>query len=288
MRIPFKTDDYFAKEMNSAFKHIQDAYLEGAKLYLKTIEVPVMLGDGSIIQSSTFELPKIIAYYEKLIDSLEGWVNSGISKSHTEDLHRVYFQISQNIDKYQIYGYLGIQFHALPYYRVSKRVIEIQRELSQIADAAAKIFSSLANRGNSLVQHELQNMGYSELEFEELFTKLFEDQELVHGLEQKAHSLEEQFPEFEQMRIRKNQLFAELNDLLVELYQITPVLIDHDGLMRGEEGVVTYFDIEIIRNQKTAKKDPYINTERVTEDLTNRFANELNEIVNKLKKTVII
>jgi hypothetical protein len=284
MRIPFKADDYFAKKMNSAIKDIQDAYIGCAKLYLEKREVPVMLGDGSVSQSTTFELPKIVAFYEKLIDSLDGWANSGISRSNTEDLHRIYLQISRQIDKYYIYGYFGVQFHALPYYRINRRVIEAQKELSHIAEEAEKVFSSLADSGNSMVQRELQEMGYNELEFEELFIKLFEDQELVHGLERKAQNLEKQFPEFEQLHTRKNQLFAELNNLLIELYQISPVLIDHNGLMQGEEGVVTYFDIETITNQKTSRRDPYVNTERVTDDLTNRIANKLNELANKLKK----
>jgi hypothetical protein len=288
MRIPFKADDYFSNEVNSAFNHIQDAYLEGAKLYLEKSEVPVMLGDGSISQSTTFELSKIIVYYEKLIDSLDGWVSTGISKSNTDDLHRIYFQISQYINKYRIYGYFGIQFHALPYYRVNKRVIEIQKELSLIAEKAANIFSSLAEKGNTMVLHELQKLGYSELEFEDLFTKLFDDQELVRGLERKAQSLEEQLPEFEQMRISKNQLYCELNDLLIELYQISPVLIDYNRMMQGEEGLVTYFDIETIRNQKMARGDPYVNTERVTEELTNRISNVLNELAIRLTKTTII
>jgi hypothetical protein len=287
MRIPFKADDYFSNEVNLAFKRIQDAYLEGAKVYLEVSEMPVMLGDGSISESTTFDLSKIIAYFEKIIDSLDGWVNSGISKSNTEDLHRIYFQISQQISKYRIYGYFGIQFHALSYYRVNRRVIEIQKELSQIADRAARIFSLLAEKGNTMVLHELQKLGYSGLESEELFTILFEDQELVRGLERKAQSLEEQLPEFEQMRLSKNQLYAELKDLLIEVYQVSPVLIDYNRMMQGEEGLVSYFDVETIRNQKLSRGDPYVNTERVTKELTNRISSELNELANRLTKTSI-
>jgi hypothetical protein len=138
-----------------------------------------------------------------------------------------------------------------------------------------------------MVLHELQKLGYSELEYEDLFTKLFEDQELVRGLQQKAQGLEEQLPEFEQMRISKNQLYAELNDLLIEVYQVSPVLIDYNRMMQGEEGLVTYFDIETIRNQKTARRDPYVNTERVTEELTSRISNVLNELAKRLTKTTI-
>ena len=287
MRIPFKADDYFSNEVNSAFEYVQDAYLEGAKIHLETSEMPVMLGDGSISQSTTFDLSKIIAYFEKLIDSLDGWASSGISKSNTDDLHRLYFQISLHISKYHIYGYFGIQFHTLPYYTVNKRVIEIQKELSKIAEKAANIFSLLSEKGNTMVLHELRKLGYSELEFEELFTKLFEDQELVRALERKAQSLEEQLPEFEQMRMSKNQLYAELNNLLIEVYQISPVLIDYNRMMQGEEGLVTYFDVETFRNQKMTRGDPYVNTERVTKEHTNRISSELNKLANRLKNTSI-
>jgi hypothetical protein len=135
-----------------------------------------------------------------------------------------------------------------------------------------------------MVRQELEKIGYSELEFEELFTKLFEDRGLVHGLEEKARNLEKEFPEFEQMRIKKNQLYAELNELSVELYQISPVLIDYNGLMQGEEGVVTYFEIEAARNQKATISDPYINTENVTQNSTDRVVDKLNQVAIVLKK----
>jgi hypothetical protein len=284
MRIPIKGDDYFAREVNCVFQRIKDAYIDGAKLCLQTSDVPVMLGDGSVSQSSTFEIPKIVASYERVIGSLHGWVSSKISSSNTEDLHRIYFQIGRRLEKFQLHGYFGIQFHVLPYYMVDRRVIEIQKELSQIAEGAAHIYSSIANRGDSMVRQELQKIGYSELEFEELFMKLFEDQELVHGLEEKAQDLEKRFPEFEQMRIKKNQLYTELNDLSVELNQISPLPIDYNGLMQGEEGVVTYFDIETIRNQKGTISDPYINTEKVTKNLTDQVVNQLNQVAIALKE----
>jgi hypothetical protein len=58
--------------------------------------------------------------------------------------------------------------------------------------------------------------------------------------------------------------------------------------MQGEVGVVTYFDIETIRNQKATIRDPYVNTERVTKDLTNCVVNQLDEVADVLKKTSVI
>src|ERR671915_603113 len=284
MRVPIKGDDYFTKEVNSAFERIKDAYIDGAKLCLRTIDVPVMLGDGSISRSSTFEIPKIIASYEKIIGSLDGWTSSTISRSNTEDLRRIYFQISQRVGKYQLYGYFGIQFHALPYYKVDKRVIEIQKELSQLADNATNTFQSMANRGNEIVQKELEKIGYVEMGFEELLSKLFEDQNLITDLGIKASLVEKEFPEFENMHNRKMELFTELNNLLIELYQTSSVSIDYNKLMQGEEGAVTYFEIDTIRNRKTKERDSYINTKRVTKESTDQIVSKLNQVVKVLQE----
>ena len=59
-----------------------------------------------------------------------------------------------------------------------------------------------------------------------------------------------------------------MKDLLLELndhynyivYRITPVKIDYNRLIQGEEGVISYFDIEVIKNKK---KDGYVNTKRI-------------------------
>ena len=48
--------------------------------------------------------------------------------------------------------------------------------------------------------------------------------------------------------------------------------------------MVTYFDIETIRNQKATISDPYVNTERVTKDMTGCVVNQLDEVANVLKK----
>jgi hypothetical protein len=278
MRLPFKDEDYFTKNINSAFENIRSAYLVAMKSQLTMKKVNVMLGDGSIIQSDTFELQKVIVFYQYLIKSLKEWTTTGISRSNTDDLHRLYCEFTKEIGKYHLRGYFGIQFHTLPYYKVDKGVIEIQKELAQIADKASENFKSMSSRGNDLVYKELEKIGYSEMGFEELFTKLYEDETLFEHLERKAMSVENDFPEFEEMHKKKIHLFRELNNLLVELYKISPVSIDYNKLMQGEEGVVTYFDIEMIRNQKTKKMDPYINTKRITIDSTNQILSKLNEV----------
>ena len=47
---------------------------------------------------------------------------------------------------------------------------------------------------------------------------------------------------------------SELNNLLIKFYQTSPVLIDYNRLMQGEEGITNYFDIEVIEEQEDEKK----------------------------------
>ena len=279
MRLPLKGDDYFIREVNAAFESIREAYLNALKPQVIMKKVNVMLGDGSVVQSDTFEKHKVILFYQQMIKSLRGWVTTGVSNSNTDDLHRLYCNITQEVGKYNIHGYFGIQFHALPYYKVDKRVIEIQKELSQLAGNATNILHSIANKGNEIIRKELEKIGYTEIGFEELLSKLFENQNLIEDLGVKASMVEQEFPEFEDMHKRKLKLFAELNNLLVELYQISSVLIDYNKLMQGEEGIVTYFEIETIRNKRTKERDFYINTKRVSKESTEQIVSKFNHVV---------
>jgi len=282
MRLPIKEDDYFAREVNSAFEIVKDNYLLAIKPQIEMNKVNAMLGDGSVTQIDCFEPQRVMVFYQQLVDSLKWWVTTGISTSQTEDLHRLYCQFTQEVGQYRMSGYFGIQFHALPYYRVDKRIIEIQKELAQIAGEGGNTFKSIADKGNHIVQKELESIGYAQLGFEELLEKLFEDESLVTDLEKKTTTLENEFPEFEEMRHKKERLFSELNDLLIELCQISPVSIDHNKLMQGEEGVVTYFDIAKVKNQKTKETDSYINTKRMTKELTEQVVSIFSEMANTL------
>lgn len=282
MRFPINEDDYFARESNLAFEIVKNKYLLAIKPQIEMKKVNAMLGDGSVTQIDCFEPQRVKEFYQRLIGSLKGWSTTGTSRSNTDDLHRLYCQFIKEVGQYRMSGYFGIQFHALPYYRIDKRVIEIQKELAQIAGEGANTFRSMASRGNYIVQKELESIGYGQVDFEVLLEKLFEDESLVADLEKKASALENEFPEFEEMHHRKERLFSELNLLLMELSQISPVLIDHNKLMQGEEGVITYFDIERVKNQKTKETDSFINTKRITKEVTGQVVIIFNEVANTL------
>ena len=246
-------------------------------------KVNAMLRDGSVTQIDSFEPLRVIEFYQRLIGSLKGWVSTGISRSQTDDLHRIYCQFSQAVGQYRIHSYFGIQYHALPYYQVDRRVIEIQKELARIDVEVGNIFMSMATRGNHIVQKELERIGYAQVGFEDLLAKLFWNERLVLDLEEKVAALENEFPKFGELSNKQTQLFSELKDLLIELCQISPVLIDHNKLMQGEEGVVTYFDMVEVRSQKTRETNSWINTKRLTKELTGQVVGVFNEVTSTMR-----
>ena len=285
VRAPFKGDDYFCREVNAAAQNVEQAYLEAIGPAIAMKKSGAMLGDGTVTQADTFDPQNVRMFYQRLANFLEGWAFSGILKSATEDLHRLYCQFTKEVDRHHISGYFGVQFHVLPYYRVDKHVIEIQKELAKIADDATTIFKDMTVAADRALATELEKRGYGGMEFQELFTKMFDDEKLVEELDEKASAVESQFPRFEEMGKRKNRLFAELNDLLIELYQTSAVIIDYNRLMQGEEGVTTYFDIEVIKNKKTRAREAYLNTKRIKNDDADAVTNELAKVANSLKKT---
>lgn len=284
VRAPFKGDDYFCKQVNAAAQDVEQAYLEAIGPAIAMQKSSAMLGDGTVTQANTFDPQNVQMFYQRLANLLEGGAFSGISKSATEDLHRLYCQFTKEVGRHHISGYFGIQFHVLPYYRVDKRVIEIQKELAKIADDATTVFKDMTGAADRVLAADLEKRGYASMEFQELFTKMFDDEKLVEELDEKASVVESQFPQFEELGKRKNRLFAELNDLLIELYQTSPVTIDYNRLMQGEEGVTTYFDIEVIKNKKTKAREAYLNTEKIKKDDADAVAGELTKIGTALKK----
>ena len=243
MRIPNKEDDDFGKKLNGFFDEIQDAYLQSIRPSLTTTEINVMLQDGSVTNSTTFDPQSVIGFYRSFLRDLKNW-NVGDIQETTGELNRTYCQILANLDNYTIKGYFGIQFNVLPYYKPDKQVIQIQKELLDLSAKNSTSLESVANIGNNTIKQELKNMSLDDLEFGELFERLLQNQELIGKLEDKIKSVEKLYPELDGAEKKKNSLIYELDNLIMKVYQISPNLIDYNRLMQGEEGLIVYFDIE--------------------------------------------
>jgi hypothetical protein len=283
MRIPNNEIDDFSKKLNGYYADIENIYLERMKPHLTTREVDVMLQDGTITKSSTFDPESVIGFYRSFLKDLKNWEVSNIQEI-TEESNRIYCQISTNLDNYAIRGYFGIQFNVLPYYKPDKQVIQIQRELFDLSVKNSTLLESAANIGNNAIKQELKNMALDELEFEDLFERLLQNQELIVRLEDKIKNVERLYPELDGAEKKKNSLILGLDNLIIKLYQISPTLIDYNRLMQGEEGIIVYFDIETKVDTKRKNSNKSVNIERMKSPTKKKISELFKEIDSVLSK----
>ena len=284
MRTPIKGDDYFCRQVNAAAEKVQEAFLEAIKPTIAMRQASAMLGDGTITQADTFDPQNVQNFLQQLGNALEGWTFSGILKSATEDMHRLYSTFTKEADKFYISVYFGIQLHELPYFRVDRRVIEIQKELVKIEGRTTSVSSKMTAAADRVLATELEKRSYTNLGFEELFAKMFDDEKLIEELNKKTAVVESQFPQIGETRNKKSELLSELNDLLIKFYQTSPVLIDYNRLMQGEEGITNYFDIEVLKNKKNKRREAFLDTIKMPKEAADMLSGELGAVGETLRK----
>jgi hypothetical protein len=283
LRIPNRDDDGYAKVLNALFVNIEDAYLRSMKPILNTTAINVMLQDGSVTKSSTFDPQSIIQFYRSFLKDLHKWEVEDIQET-TGELNRIFCQTLAKLDNYTIKGFFGIQFNILPYYKPDKQVIKIQKELIDLSTENSALLESVANIGNKTIKQELKNMSLDDLEFEDLFERLMQNQELVGNLEEKIKNIERKYPQLEGAEKKRNSLIYELNDLIIKVYQVSPNLIDYNRLIQGEEGIIVYFDIEPKIDPKGKKSSKLVDFKRMKAPEKNEISDLFNEINASLNK----
>lgn len=285
VRAPLKGEDYFCRKVNASAEKVQEAFLEAVKSAITMSQANAMLGDGTITQADTFDPQNVQKFFQQLGNALEDWTFSGVLKSTTEDMHRLYSTFTKEADKFYVSAYFGIQFHELPYYRVDRRVIEIQKELARIEGRATSVLSKMTDAANTVLATELEKRGYANLGFEELFAKMFDDEKLIEELDEKSAVVESQFTQVGVARDKVSELLSELNNLLIKFYQTSPVLIDYNRLMQGEEGITNYFDIEVIKkNKKMKRREAFIDTIKMPKEAADMLSGQIGALGETLRK----
>ena len=284
VRAPLKGDDYFCRQVNAAAEKVHRAFLEAIRSAIIMRQANAMLGDGTITQADTFDPQNVQNFFQQLGKTLQDWTFSGVLKSATEDMHRLYCTFTKEADKFYISVYFGVQFRVLPYYRVDRRVIDIQKELAEIEGRATSVSNKMTAAADRVLATELEKRSYTNLRFEELFAKMFDDEKLIEELNRKTAAIESQFPQIGETRNRKSVLLSELNDLLIKFYQTSPVLIDHNRLMQGEEGITNYFDIEVLKNKKNKRREAFLDTIKMPKEAADMLSGELGAVGETLCK----
>ena len=277
MRLGTKSSDNFLQILNKQNDRIQNSFLNHIKNLTKTVPIKVMLGDSTITEQSTFDLQKITVFYENLIKNLQDWDVQDISITNNEDIRRIFTKFQVQEGNYLLSGHLSIQFHVLLYYKADYRVIECQKELAKIMDSTKNKESEIADMGDEFIINKLKELGYKNLDNQNLFELFFNDDRL----REKIHKeFEQKYDiDFQKLSKKKKELFNELDDSLIEIYQTTPILIDDARLVTGEEGSLCTFDLEFIKNKN---KEGIFKTNKIPQKVQQKIIERLDQISNLL------
>ena len=277
MRLGTKSSDNFLQILNKQNDRIQNSFLNHIKNLTKTVPIKVMLGDSTITEQSTFDLQKITVFYENLIKNLQDWDIQDISITNNEDIRRIFTKFQIQEGNYLLSGHLSIQFHVLLYYKADYRVIECQKELAKIMDSTKNKESEIADMGDEFIINKLKELGYKNLDNQNLFELFFIDDKLrekIHKVFEQKYDID-----FQKLSKKKKELFNELDDSLIEIYQTTPILIDDARLVTGEEGSLCTFDLEFIKNKN---KEGIFKTNKIPQKVQQKIIERLDQISNLL------
>ena len=274
--------------LNQFYENIKSVFEDSIRDNIVTIETKVMLGDFSVIETKSFDPNKILTLFQNFEKMLKikskNWQSVPVQSTKSDDIRRLYFQLSLEIDKFYFYIYMGIQFHSLLYYQIDKQVIQISKKVRELEQLNKSAISEITIKGDQIIKQELEKLGYTGVNNTQLFEELFTQKDLTRNLVEKASSIEENYPDIEKNNDQIIKLKKELENLIIEIYQIDLASLDQNKMLQGENGMVIYVDFEMIKNKKTKEKTSVINFEKIPKETVDAIKNELYFLHDLMKK----
>ncbi len=274
MRLGNRTSNDFIQNLNIKNEKIQKLFHEKIQRVTNPVTIQVMLGDATITEQKTFDPESVRSYYENFNKNLKDWTIQEISITNNEDLRRIFIKFEIKEGNYLISSHFSLQYHVLLFYKTDQRVIESQKELAKIIDETKNKELQRSDDSDQIVLEKLKEMGYKDFDHQKLFEIFFENNELreqiFNGIEEKSDV------DFQELSKRKTQLVKELDNLLIETYQTSPVLIDDKKLITGEEGCLCTFDIEFVRG---GIREGLFDPRKISESTREKLESRIDEVL---------
>jgi hypothetical protein len=270
VRLGTRSPNDFIRYLNNKNENIQQSFLAKIMGFTKSMNIKVMLGDATITEQKTFDPALVNDFYQTIIKNLKDWSVQEVSISNNEDIRRIFTKFEIREGNYLISGHMSLQYHVLLYYKPDQRVIQLQKELSEIIDLTKNKEQQMSDNSDQFVLNKLKDKGYKDFDHQKLFEIFYENDEFREKIYKEIEKDIE--VDFQDLSHKKTNLIKELDNMLVETYQTSPVLIDDTRLITGEEGCLCTFDIEFIRNKtKEGLFDPRKISETVKENIIKRL-----------------
>ena len=243
MRIGNTTNNEFFLELNKINEDIQNSFLKRIVHETRNVSCDVMLGDSTTKKVETFDIKNVETFFGKFESHIPEWNSQGVTYSSDEDLRRIFVKSEIKIGNYILSLHASLQYHVLLYYKPIQKVIDLQKKLSELIEAGGNSESKYEEESDRLIIEKLNELGFKDMPKQELFELFYNDEELSNKIKK---MIDDSQPEVVDIQGQKNQLFKELDNLLIEIFQTTSSLIDEQKLVNGEEGCLCNIDLEYV------------------------------------------
>lgn len=277
MQIPSSNADPFIKSMSEKAELVRTLFLEHVTALTKKASLKVMLGDGTVTDQESFDPSLIRHFFDSVLKNAQDWDNQGVSAVAEKDLRRSFIKFEIKEGNYLLSAHISLQYHALLFYKLDHRVIEIQKELSDISDMVSNLQVRVGPENDKIIQEKLQKEGYDNLDEQKLFEVLFNRDDMTQEI---VKSIEGSHQEHTRLVSNRDRLFKELDNMLIEVYHTTPVLIDENRMIAAEEGCLCNFNLEYVKNNI---REGNINLSRISEQTKTNLLVHLDNIIKILK-----
>ena len=273
MRIGNPTNNEFFLELNQINDTIQEKYLQKIKNETRSVECSVMLGDNTTKNVETFDIKNMEIFFGSFESKLLDWSSQGVTYSADEDLRRIFTKSELKIGDYVLSLHVSLQYHVLLYYKPIQKVMELQKKLAELIDNNKNSESKYDDEGDRLIIEKLNELGFKDMSKQKLFELFYNDDELAMKIKK---MIDESQPKEVDIQSQKNQLFKELDNLLLETFHTTAVMIDEQKLVNGEEGCLCNIDLEFIDN---GTKQGLVDASIINEYTKSKIKQEIKKIL---------
>jgi len=277
MRIGSKSENEFFLKLNKRNELIQENFLKSINIATQTVGTKVMLGDSTVKEVNTFDPKNVEGFFNNIINSLDDWNSQGISYSYNDDVRRIFTKLEIRVGNYIVSIHISLQFHVLLYYKPLQKVIDLQKELSVIIDKTSTSDSKYSDEGNKIILQKLQDLGYDKINEQNLFELFYNDENLSKILSEKIEGSQEN--EIIEFNNKKKELLNQLDNLLLETFQTSSVLIDEQRLVNGEEGCLCNIDLEYIENNS---KQGLFDLDLLDDESQEKIETRINQVFEAL------
>ena len=273
MRIGNPTNNEFFLELNKINEEVQNSFLKKISHETRNVSCDVMLGDSTTKKVETFDIKNVETFLGRFESKLAEWNSQGVTYSSDEDLRRIFIKSEIKLGNYILSLHISLQYHVQLYYKPVQEVLDLQKQLAELIDNSGNSETKYQEESDRLIIEKLNELGFKDMPKQDLFELFYNDEKLANKIKT---MIDESQSDVIDIKEKKNNLFKQLDNLLIETFHTAPVIIDEQKLVNGEEGCLCNIDLEFVEH---GAKQGLVDVSRMQDEDKNSISNEIRKIL---------